>query len=434
MTFQVLFTISYIALSCAFFPFHTFFCWSTGLFWCCSLIAANCLPLIAAHTLSTRRLRILKHSVFCLRTFLWSLPAFLCFHIVLFCCRINYRTLLYSILTCIISEVLLFWNGMLCACFFSEQLELRHRALGLLFGFIPINFAILMRIIQIVENEITFEEGKNRLDAVRHDSQLCKTRYPLLLVHGVFFRDCRFPPYWGRIPSELMKNGAEIFYGKHQSAASIEESAKELCARIKEICAKGGFEKVNIIAHSKGGLDARAAAALCPQHIASLTTISTPHRGCEFADYLLNNIPSTVQNRIASLYNSAARRKGDHAPDFLAAVRDLTSERCADFDKHSKLPSEIYTQSVGSVLPCPRSGKFPLNFTYSLEKHFVGANDGLASVTSFPFGKKFIMLSPKQKRGISHGDIVDRNRENIPGFDVREFYVQLVNNLKEKGF
>ncbi|GEM_PF-7127696 len=30
--------------------------------------------------------------------------------------------------------------------------------------------------------------------------------------------------------------------------------------------------------------------------------------------------------------------------------------------------------------------------------------------------------------------IVDMNRENIDGFDVREFYVQLVAELKQKGF
>ena len=38
-----------------------------------------------------------------------------------------------------------------------------------------------------------------------------------------------------------------------------------------------------------------------------------------------------------------------------------------------------------------------------------------------------------KKRGISHGDMIDLNRENIEGFDVREFYVGLVSELKAKG-
>ena len=37
-------------------------------------------------------------------------------------------------------------------------------------------------------------------------------------------------------------------------------------------------------------------------------------------------------------------------------------------------------------------------------------------------------------RGISHADMIDLNRENIRGLDIREFYVQLVSELREKGF
>lgn len=44
------------------------------------------------------------------------------------------------------------------------------------------------------------------------------------------------------------------------------------------------------------------------------------------------------------------------------------------------------------------------------------------------------MVPDAKRRGISHGDMIDLNRENIPGFDVREWYVQLVQRLKRKGF
>ena len=32
-----------------------------------------------------------------------------------------------------------------------------------------------------------------------------------------------------------------------------------------------------------------------------------------------------------------------------------------------------------------------------------------------------------------HGDMIDLFRENISGFDVREYYVKLVQGLKEQG-
>ena len=38
------------------------------------------------------------------------------------------------------------------------------------------------------------------------------------------------------------------------------------------------------------------------------------------------------------------------------------------------------------------------------------------------------------RRGISHGDIIDLMREDIDGFDVREFYVSLVKDLKDRGY
>ena len=61
-------------------------------------------------------------------------------------------------------------------------------------------------------------------------------------------------------------------------------------------------------------------------------------------------------------------------------------------------------------------------------------NDGLVAENSFPWGCDYTFLTTNTKRGISHGDMIDLNRENIKGFDVREFYVQLVAGLKKMGF
>lgn len=120
-------------------------------------------------------------------------------------------------------------------------------------------------------------------------------------------------------------------------------------------------------------------------------------------------------------------------PDFLAAVHDLTFENCEKLNEEIVDDPNIFYQSVGSKLNKPMSGRFPLNFTYPLVKYFDGANDGLVGEESFPWGENYHFLTVEGKRGISHGDVIDLNRENIPGFDVREFYVQLVADLKNKG-
>ena len=50
------------------------------------------------------------------------------------------------------------------------------------------------------------------------------------------------------------------------------------------------------------------------------------------------------------------------------------------------------------------------------------------------WGDNFRLVSVKGRRGVTHADMIDLNRENIPGFDVREFYVGVVSDLKNRGF
>ena len=342
-----------------------------------------------------------------------------------------------SFLLVTVFAFVVFWVGIIIVYISSRQLGFKIRLWGILLGMIPIaNLVMLFIILHVTGKEAKTELQKCRLNESRRDAKICQTKYPLLLVHGVFFRDFKHFNYWGRIPDELIKNGASVFYGNHSSAASVDDSAKELEKRILQIVQETGSEKLNVIAHSKGGLDMRTAIAktsIAP-YIASLTTINTPHRGCEFADYLLEKIPTSQQNAIANTYNLAANKLGDPDPDFMAAVKDLTSSSCSRLNAIVKDVPGIYYQSIGSVLSRPSAGQFPLNMTYRLVHLFDGKNDGLVGEKSFSWGSRFQLLSVPKKRGISHGDVIDLNRENLDGFDVREFYVQLVGDLKKKGF
>lgn len=335
----------------------------------------------------------------------------------------------------ILAEALVFWVGIILTYTTSMQLGIRTRVLGIVFGWIPIAHLIMLgKIIKISSAEVKFERFVLKRDKERVSDRICQTKYPVVLVHGVFFRDFKHLNYWGRIPKALERNGALIFYGEHGSAAAVRDSARELETRIQTIIKETGCEKVNIIAHSKGGLDARAMIAMNPSLVASLTTINTPHRGCEFAEYFFNKIPESARLSIAKKYNFAAAKLGDADPDFMSSVRDLTVSACTQFNEETPDAPGVYYRSVGSVLKKAMSGKFPLNFTYHLVRYFDGENDGLVGTASFPWGTEAVLLrNEKSTRGISHGDVIDLNRENIDGFDVREFYVQLIHDLKEKG-
>lgn len=404
----------------------------------------NLLPSLFNLRLCTRRLRLCADGCELLQLFLCSMLLTGALHIqqlaaggVLFENMPNWRMWLLHILLLILLLGIVFWNGMIRVYVLSAQLGVKWRVAGAVCGWIPIaNLFMLGRIIHVVSEEIRTEDEKIRLNEKRKTERICETKYPLLLVHGVFFRDFRYLNYWGRIPKELEENGAVVFYGNHQSAASVEEAGKEIAARIKQIVEKHHCEKVNIIAHSKGGLDCRYALSELgiSEYVASVTTINTPHRGCEFADYLLAKMGLGEKEALAAVYNTALHKLGDDNPDFLAAVNDLTASACREFNEKIKDAEGVFYQSVGSKLNIAAGGRFPLNLTHKFVKSFDGANDGLVGEKSFPWGEYKGLITVKGRRGVSHGDMIDLNRENIKSFDVREYYVQLVHELKERGF
>ena len=384
------------------------------------------------------RLKLCNHGTLLLTIFVGSLIPSLIWHIVLAFLTIpkTYMDFVWSLVYCIVASAILFWNGIICVYCTSTQMGIKWRIIGALCGMIPIlNLIVLARIINITSDEVDFEIEKEIISTNPALSAICKTKYPLVLVHGVFFRDNKLFNYWGRIPRTLKLHGATIYYGEHQSALTVKESARELASRIKLIVDRSGCEKVNIIAHSKGGLDCRYAISEfgLASYVASITTVNTPHRGCLFAEQLLQAIPESVKNKVATVYNTTLTALGDETPDFLAAVGDLTAEACQKRNELLTFPEGIFAQSIGSVMEQPHKGRFPLNLSYRYVKNYDGENDGLVGESSFAWGEKYTLLRSKGTRGISHGDVIDLNRENIRDFDVRAFYSELVSDLRNRG-
>jgi len=402
-------------------------------------IVLNIIPGSRPSGTKSRKLKICNHGTVTLFVFALSLiPSLVCHGILAYCLLPHsYLDLIFSALWCIVFSAIFFWNGIICVYLTSTQMGIKWRLWGALCGMIPIvNLIILAKIVNITSEEVEYEIEKEIASSDPALRDICKTKYPLVFVHGVFFRDNKVFNYWGRIPNTLKCHGATIFYGQHQSALTVKESARELSHRIKLIIERSGCEKVNIIAHSKGGLDCRYAISefgLAP-YVASLTTINSPHRGCIFAEKLLYAIPDKIKNKVAKAYNVTLTALGDETPDFLAAVRDLTNEECVKRNEMLTFPDGIYAQSVGSVMTHPRKGPFPFNLSHRYVKNYDGENDGLVGEHSFSFGEKYTLLRTESDRGISHGDMIDLGRENLRDFDVRAFYTDLVSDLRKKGF
>ncbi|MGV8981602.1 esterase/lipase family protein [Clostridium sp.] len=335
----------------------------------------------------------------------------------------------------VLNTITLLINGMLRILCTSRRLSIIKRYMVAVMVFIPIiNIFVMLYACHIAKIEYDHECYKVINNEARVDSEVCKTKYPLVLVHGVGFRDLKYINYWGRIPKELVRNGATVYYGNQEAWGTVEYNAQDIKDKIFEIIKETGAGKVNIIAHSKGGLDARYMVSKLEMgdYVASLTMVSSPHRGCAFVDSACN-MPDKLYKGISRLFDKYYRVLGDKNPDFYTASRQFSTCHSKKFNEEVKDVDGVYYQSYATVVKNMFSD-YVVTIPYILVKLTEGENDGLVSINSAKWGEFKGVLRSKQRRGISHGDIIDLRRDDYKGFDVIEKYVEIVSELKVKGY
>lgn len=271
----------------------------------------------------------------------------------------------------------------------------------------------------------------------------CKTKYPVLLVHGMGFRDRKIFNYWGRIPRELEKRGCRIFYGNQDANATVHDNAVMIKKSLEYSLEKSGSDKVNIIAHSKGGIDSRYMISTLGEYkkVASLSTVDSPHNGSETVDFLMKfpDILVKTTGRITDLFMYI---QGDRAPDSYRVFHELTTDYMKKFNAENPDISGVYYQSFGFRMKSPFSDLI-MAFPYSVIKHIEHADtDGLLTERAMRWTNFRGMYTSPEKRGISHCDATDLRRrafsKNNPSndfevSDIVDFYINLVSELREKG-
>lgn len=260
----------------------------------------------------------------------------------------------------------------------------------------------------------------------------CKTKYPIILVHGIALRDYKYIKYWGNVPNALKDEGALVYFGEQDAWGAIENNALTLKQRILKIIEETGVEKVNIIAHSKGGLDARYMISKLgmEKSIASLTTISTPHHGSKSMDVACR-LPDWLFKFTSLFANIYFRIAGDKKPDFFKACHQLTTKECMEFNKKVIDINNIYYQSYSSVIK-RKNNDIKFSLTYPIIKHIEGENDGIVAINSTKWGEYKGMVD--EENGGSHSDIIGFKLVTRSKIDIIEFYKNMVETLKNKGF
>ncbi|WP_206957350.1 esterase/lipase family protein [Trinickia acidisoli] len=170
------------------------------------------------------------------------------------------------------------------------------------------------------------------------------TQYPIVLVHGLSGtnRYANVVDYWYGIASDLESHGANVYVANlsgFQSDLGPNGRGEQLLAYVKQVLAATGAQKVNLIGHSQGGLTSRYVAAVAPQLVASVTTIGTPHRGSQFADYVAQVLAKDPTGLAEPLIGDFADVLGtlfssnlNTNQNAIAALTALTSAGAAQFN------------------------------------------------------------------------------------------------------
>ncbi|WP_428265031.1 esterase/lipase family protein [Haliangium sp.] len=179
-------------------------------------------------------------------------------------------------------------------------------------------------------------------------------RYPIVLAHG-FNASTSLWGFHPDIVDALRADGHLVYTAEVAPYKSVADRAEDLAAEIDTALAMFGADKVNIIAHSMGGLDTRYLISSLGygDRVASLTTISTPHRGSFVADIgmgLTNDSMDAALNALAELLARAITRDElAQDSDLRAALRDLSEAQSVEFNATQLDDPDVYYQSWAGV-------------------------------------------------------------------------------------
>jgi len=256
------------------------------------------------------------------------------------------------------------------------------------------------------------------------------TKYPIVLVHGMILKDFRFYRAFRKIRDFLTDEGCHVYVLTHDGIGTMANNAQQMKEMITDILAKEEVEKVNLIAHSKGGIDSRYMITHLDMadKVASLTTLSSPHHGSKMCAKLLK-MPKWMAKFISFWANLLYRICGDKHPDLYTLATQLTDEYFVTFNQETPNSEKVYYQSYSSDL---ESRKWTLmTVPHRFSRWCEGApTDGIVAVESSKWGDyRGGMPEP-----YDHMEMVAAHGSKKVLKSVFAFYKQIISDLIALGF
>ena len=250
----------------------------------------------------------------------------------------------------------------------------------------------------------------------RRPRREARPRYPVVLCHGLFgFDEIEVVgsrhAYFRGVPARLEKSSWQVSLARVPGAASVKLRAHELAEWVRTVEAP----RVNIVAHSMGGIDARYAISRLglAKRVATLITVGAPHRGTPVAD-----LGEGLAVRLGLRFALARAGVG------LEALRDLTVARMEAFNAEvPDAPGVAYGSVVGVARGTLRMNPL-LVPTWLYLKRRAGENDGVVPASSQRWGEVLAEIEA------DHWAQIGWSRS----FDAAEFYARLLRELRGRGF
>jgi triacylglycerol esterase/lipase EstA (alpha/beta hydrolase family) len=236
------------------------------------------------------------------------------------------------------------------------------------------------------------EEGDAETQTLAATAQSNRTRLPIVLLHGMAGFDQIGPiEYFYGVKDRLRNDGYQVHVTQVDPFQRVEVRAAQLATQISAILASTGAPRVHLIGHSQGGLDGRYLISRLGfgNRVATLTTISTPHRGSRVADVALGLLPGGAVSLLDFLINFVL----GGGQDAEGQAYELTEEYADTvFNPSTPNDARVSYYSVAGVTKAATIHWFtedvcdPLLWAGYGILSLWGPNDGLVSVASARHG------------------------------------------------
>ena len=215
--------------------------------------------------------------------------------------------------------------------------------------------------------------------------------YPIVLAHGFFgfegFAGQDYLTYFYKVKQRLEADGETVITPAVDPFNDSDYRSDQLLVKIEAFLKETGYAKVNIVGHSQGGLDARAAAHKRPDLIASVVTVSTPHYGSPVADVAVKLLADPNADAIvdaltkligAPLYDQIGKETSVMKPLHLFSKPGISAFNTKFTDQKGVFYASIGGRSALHAFDKDCEAEISLPFI----KSFQGTNDPLTALFS----------------------------------------------------